>query len=99
MGKYEYALVKLMESRNINQLELARITGISNSSLSRYMNNAGDMSAQNAIKITRALGCSTDELLGLKTSKSPVLDELIGIYAKLSPADRKTLLKIARGLL
>lgn len=55
-------LRKIMYLKNISQMELSDRTGISNVTISNYLNFKATPSFYNADKIAKALGCSTEEL-------------------------------------
>lgn len=98
MNGYGYRLLTLMDRQGIRQRELAERTGISQSTISMYISGKVDMSAKNAIAISRALHVSTDSLLGLERIHSDDVDELVTIYSQLSPTRRKLLVRLARAV-
>lgn len=63
--KYEFGdrLAQLMYTKGFTQKELAEYTGISQSTISGYINNTIAPSAYNINKIARVLGYSTSELI------------------------------------
>lgn len=50
--------------KGLKQIELARITGLSKSSISLYENNKSRPSMNNAFKIAQALSATVDDLFG-----------------------------------
>ena len=57
-------LNRLMEEKNIKQIDLCRETGIPTSAMSHYVRGDSDPSFTRAIRIAKALGVTTDELAG-----------------------------------
>ena len=55
-------LRKLMHVKNISQSELSEKTGISNVTISNYLNFKATPSFYNADRIAKAIGCSIEEL-------------------------------------
>lgn len=102
MGEFEYRLVTLMDEQGMSQAELARRTGISTSSMNRYLAGA-DIPASKLKAIAAALGVPVDELLdtGMLPRYSLTADEyeLIAIFNKLDERDKKRLLTFARTML
>ena len=95
MGDIEYTIVSIMDYEDISQAELSRRTGISTSSLSRYL-SGDDMPASKLRKIADALGVSTDALLGIEEQPDPGERVLLDIYRSLDERDKRRLLDIAR---
>lgn len=63
------AIAKRMDMGGISQAELSRLSGVSKSSLSRYL-GGDDIPASKLMAIANALGTTVDELLGLSTRKN-----------------------------
>ena len=57
---------ELLKKNNINQTELARLTGITDCTMSRYISGQRVPTIKNLVRIAKALNASTDYLLGLK---------------------------------
>ena len=55
-------LYKVMERKRVTQKELAELTGIHQSLISRYITGASEPSFYKVDKIAKALCCSTDDL-------------------------------------
>ena len=55
-------LRKIMYLKNVSQLELSERTGISNVTISNYLNFKATPSFYNADRIVKALGCSMEDL-------------------------------------
>lgn len=99
MGDDLYAFVSLMNERSMSQSELAKLAGLSTSSLSRYA--AGHEMPVSAVKaIAKALGVSTDEVIGVDARRMlpPDQQELVDIYRALDERGRAMLLASARAL-
>lgn len=56
---------------NLTQLELAELSGLSQSQISRYEQDANEPTADALIALARALDVSTDYLLGLMDDPRP----------------------------
>lgn len=56
----------LRTQKGLKQSELAELSGINQRTISAYETDARGMSAYSAIKLSQALGISTDQLFGLK---------------------------------
>lgn len=97
MGDIEYTIVNLMDYEGISQAELSRRTGISTSSLSRYL-SGDDMPASKLRKIADALGVSTDALLGIEMQLDPDERTLVDIYRALGERDKRRLMDISKTL-
>lgn len=69
MSEYEWIdtfgdnLQDMMRDANMSQLELANITGLSKSTISRYINKLMMPSLRAIINIAYALDCSVDDLV------------------------------------
>lgn len=103
MGSIKYALVALMDEKGIRQSDLCRETGISTSTMSGYVRGSADMSAANVIKIAKALGVTTDRLLGTGFDRTEppedlTLDRLLGYYAIMDSKRREQLVDVAEVL-
>lgn len=65
-GKVRDRIRDLMKERNVNQIELAQKTGITESTLSRFLSGSvSRLSDENIVAIARSFDVSTDFLLGL----------------------------------
>lgn len=62
-------LKKAREKKHMSRQDLAKITGLSISSLGYYENDNREPTASALISIASALGCSIDELLGYSRAK------------------------------
>lgn len=60
-----YRLKKILEAKGMNQSDLARATGITVSAISRYINTSRVPSAVQIQRFCKALGVSSDYLLGI----------------------------------
>lgn len=61
--KFSEKVLKTMNYRGISQRELARIAKIPEPTLSRYLNKQRIPRADQIVNITKALECSTSELI------------------------------------
>lgn len=94
------AIVKAMSMRHMNQAELSRLSGVSKSSLSRYI-GGDDIPASKLKAIADAVGMSVDELLGIdhSTSLSDDERELLDVYRQVEPWERELILDHAKMVL
>ncbi len=69
-------ILNLRKELNLSQKELAEKVGITEASLSRYENNLREPKAEIITKISEALGCSTDYLLGKTNIKDQNIPQL-----------------------
>lgn len=84
-----------LTARGMNYSDLSRATGISTSSVSRYL--AGkDMPATSARKVAAALGLTMDELFGLPMRFTADERELVDCYRSATPAQKSALMHVAR---
>lgn len=61
--EFAYNLYRMMDLKKINQKQLAELTGISNVSLSKYLNQKVTPSARTVYLLTKALKCDFDDLI------------------------------------
>lgn len=93
------ALVKmLMTARGLNQVEVARNTGVSATAISRYLNETSDLRSDALIKVLNYLGADVDSLMKREINKvlgaeqDPSLGEDIRyLLDQASPITRKTI--------
>lgn len=62
---FKYKLVKLLFFRRMSQKKLSELTGISEITISKYMNGTSTPSLFNARKIARALNVDINELIDI----------------------------------
>ena len=98
MEKIQDAIVKAMAERQFSQAELSRRSGVSKSSLSRYL-GGDDMPASKLGAIAHALDMSVDELLGFGDAQKFPNDEteLIGLFRSMDAHGKEQLMVFARG--
>ena len=95
MGSYEYCIIDFMDKNNMSQADLARVSGVSKSSISRYLQGE-DIPVSKLKKIAAALGTTVDELLGIDFSLSADEQELVDCYRAATEAEQSALLQVAR---
>lgn len=66
---FPFVLRRMMRRKQIRQNELSDLTGISEVSISRYVNGRRTPSVKELHKIALALDCSSDELLMVSPSE------------------------------
>ena len=79
-------LVALMEEKNMTGLELSKLIGTTNVTISRYVNGQRKPRLEIVVKIAEALGTTTDYLLGysnIKNFTSSKTGNVAKIYNKL----------------
>lgn len=98
MGKIQDAIIKAMEERRFSQAELSRRSGVSKSSLSRYL-GGDDIPASKLCAIARALNMSVDELMGINRAQHLTVDEmeLVSLFRSMNTHGREQLMVFARG--
>lgn len=98
MGSIQDEIFKEMEKRHFSQAELSRRSGVSKSSLSRYL-GGDDIPASKLKAIVDALEMSADELMGIDNISVSAQDEkeLLSLYRSMSAHGREQLMVYARG--
>jgi len=85
----------LMETRGINGIRLAEITGLRQGTISRYKNRQHTPTTDALFAISKAFNVSIDWLLGLYPDSheqlSPEMLSLISLYQKASAEDRNVI--------
>lgn len=87
----EYHLISLMDKVGMSQSELARKSGVSQSSINRYVLGDTDIPASKLVKIAEALDVTVDELLDTN-QPTPEEEYIRQIYRRLTP-EKKLLAK------
>ena len=64
-------LKDLREDADLNQVQLARFTGMSQTGYSKYETGEKDIPTQVLIKLAQLYETSVDYILGLKNNKTP----------------------------
>lgn len=67
MATFGERLAEELDKRELQQKDLAELTGITTATISRYITNQRNPSSHNAKLIANALGVSTDFLLGISS--------------------------------
>lgn len=102
MTEFGKRLRVLMGKKNVSAAQLARMTGISEATISRYLSGQYEAKQGNIFKISQALLVSPDYLLG---SEDETLEihygdkELMRIYNALSLSSKDKVLEYASMLL
>lgn len=85
-------VIQAMKERGIKKSELSRASGVSYHALDKFLKREGaETSAENAVKLARALGLKVDE--------AAEYEELRRLFYRLSPEKREFVLMTLRGLL
>lgn len=93
------ALVKmLMTARGLNQVEVARNTGVSSTAISRYLNESSDLRSDALVKVLNYLGADIDSLVKKEINKvmgveedNSLGDDIRYLLDQASPISRKTI--------
>lgn len=93
------ALVKmLMTARGLNQVDVARNTGVSATAISRYLNDSSDLRADALIKVLNYLGADIDSLMKKEISRVlgtadniTIGEDISYLLEQSSPITRKTI--------
>lgn len=96
MGATQDAIIRAMTSRKMSQAELSRQSGVSKSSLSRYL-NGDDIPASKLGAIAKALGVSVDDMMGIRNAAylNPSEHNLIALFRSMDAVGREHLLENA----
>lgn len=96
MSTIQNAIIQAMNARHMSQAELARRSGVSKSSLSRYI-GGDDIPASKLASIANALSVSIDELLGIKSTAYLDAKEynLLTLYRSMNAEGRARLMEQA----
>lgn len=76
-------LKKLMISKGISQLELAKVTGLTGATINAFCNGRGKVVAHSLELMAEALGTTTEELISgdhVATGSPPGLDEIVRAF-------------------
>lgn len=100
MSNMQERIYEAMDAKGMSQAELSRLSGVSKSSLSRYL-GGDEMPASKLAAIADALRVSVDYLLGIPSPPLPEFplspDELrlLDLYRAMEPDYRAMLMKTA----
>lgn len=75
MDKFKKRLQTLLEEKNMNQKELAKQSGVTEVTISRYVNGSRKPRIEIVNKLAEVLNTTTDYLLGNSDIKKPYNDE------------------------
>src|SRR5690349_8283638 len=92
------------QQMGISQQELAEQVGVDQAALSKMEGVAGNPTASNIVKLTRALGCTSDWLLGisdhgpdeLPSDLSSIEREIIAMLRTKSVSQQQKLLEVIK---
>lgn len=99
MGEFGKRLRSLMDTKSVSAAQLARMTGISEATISRYLSGQYEAKQGNIFKISNALLVSPDYLLGSDVEIHYKDDEMMHIYNALSLSGKDKVLEYAEMLL
>lgn len=72
----------LLEARNMTRRQLAEASGLTEAAISRYITGARTPKSISLSAIAKALGVTSDELLGNVTNSSDEVDDAIRLVAR-----------------
>lgn len=96
--EFHEALNRNMQSRNIKQAELSRMSGIDTGLMSMYANGKRIPTLTNAIAIADALQISLDELAGRDAPKRVIEQRLLSDFRELSDEGQEVAVNTVYGL-
>lgn len=94
-------LKDLLNQNNMKAIDLARATGLSEASISDYLNRKKEPRGQQSISIAKALNVSLDTLWETEYQQkevNPIQDELIRVFRELTPLYQKCALEQIKAL-
>lgn len=97
MATVQETIISMMNKRNMSQAELSRLSGVSKSSLSRYL-SGDEMPASKLLAIANALDVTVDKILGIEHQSSRLStdeDELLRLFRRMDADGRAELLEYA----
>ena len=93
------------EDLDLTQIDVMRKTGINNKTLSGYENGISEPDLATFAKLIELYGLSADNVLGIKSNKSPTISEpderekqLILCFRELSEAQREDILAAIKAI-
>lgn len=97
-----YKLRDLRSNQGLSQRDLARATGIAQTTISRWETEGRGMPIDKAVDIANALGCKVDDLVDKETSPGIVLDneewELVQGFGLMDRQTQMAVLQIVRSI-
>lgn len=97
--KFKDRINELTETRGMSQKELSLITGISEPTVSNYVRGTRTPNCDNLIKLAKALGTSTDYLLGCETDRDSDLQKFTSAFQEvINTLDIETLRKFEQAI-
>ena len=95
-----YRLAQAMAKKRLNGIELARRSGVSNCSISSYLNGRCEPTRHTAMKLAMALGVSVNWLLGVRDiedvqgiADGGIPEALTDAYMNLTDANKEYLMQ------
>lgn len=89
INRFAESLRGCMERKNLTGKELSTISNLSEATISRYLNALRSPTAENLSLLSRALGVTTDFLLGINSE--PDSRRLLVCYDMASEDDRRVI--------
>ena len=98
MPTFGERLKKLREERRVSQSELARRLDTSPRMVLRWEKDEVKPGADHLVNISKNLGVSVDEILGLGSPDDPLFHELMALTSHLDTKNRHLVLDLVRAL-
>lgn len=78
---------RLLLENELNQAELARKTGLSEATISRYISGSRLPTSRALCKLTKALNCTSDDLFEEKIENSPLEKIIEKMFSSLNESE------------
>ena len=96
--KLHHRVKALMKEQGMTQRELARRTGLTEASVCKYLSGARTPQAEAVVLLAKALGTTSDYLLGIKRDEGSIYRDLekqiLENKENLSPEERMSLIML-----
>ena len=96
--KLHHRVKALMKEQGMTQRELARRTGLTEASVCKYLSGARTPQAEAVVLLAKALGTTSDYLLGIKRDEGSIyLDlekQILENKANLTPEERMSIIML-----
>lgn len=96
--EFNEALNRALQSRNLKQADLCRMSGIPTSAMSDYCNGKKEPTLTKAIAMADALQISLDELAGREVPKRVIEQRLLSDFRELSDEGQEVAVNTVYGL-
>jgi len=93
MNDFHENLRRLMKKGDFDQAKLAKLSGVSNTLIGRYVRGEKEPTIEYLISLSLGLGCTVDELVGVETI-SVFERRLLEAYRQLPEGERKQIIEL-----